>query len=145
MVEGYVLPDDLYYVPEDGVGNSWAKIEPDGTITIGIDDFFQKTVKTIEYVALPAVGEVVKQMEGFATIEAGKWVGRVPSPVSGKVVAVNNEVYKNPKIINEDPYGKGWLIKVKPTNLEKDLKNLIHGQEQVKKLIRKSIKKYLMD
>ena len=118
VVEGYVLPDDLYYVPEDGVGNSWAKIEPDETITIEIDDFFQKTVKTIEYVALPTVGEVV---------------------------AVNNEVYKNPKIINEDPYGKGWLIKVKPTNLEKDLKNLIHGQEQVKKLIWKSIKKYLMD
>ena len=142
VVEGYVLPDDLYYVPEDGVGNSWAKIEPDGTITIGIDDFFQKQAKTIRYVDLPFEGDTVKQMEAFATLESEKWVGKVPSPVSGEVIAVNNELLDNPKLVNEDPYGKGWFIKVKPSNLEEELKNLVHGPEQIKQLILKSIEKY---
>ncbi|RLI05758.1 glycine cleavage system protein H [Candidatus Bathyarchaeota archaeon] len=143
VIEGYNLPDDLYYVPEDGVGNSWARVEPDGTVTIGIDDFFQKQAKTIRYVDLPFEGDTVEQMKAFATLESEKWVGKVSSPVSGEVIAVNSELMDNPKFINEDPYGKGWLIKVKPTNLEEELKKLVHGPDQIKELISKSIQKYL--
>ncbi|RJX16497.1 glycine cleavage system protein GcvH [Candidatus Bathyarchaeota archaeon] len=142
VVEGYNMPEELYYVPEDGVGNAWARVESDGTVTVGIDDFFQKQAKAIKYVDLPFEGDTVEQFKAFATLESEKWVGKVPTPVSGEVAAVNNELLDNPRLINEDPYGKGWFIKIKPSNLEEDLKKLVHGVDQIKELIKKSIQKY---
>jgi len=143
VLDGYEFPEDLYYTPEDGVGNSWARIESDGSVTVGIDDFFQKTAKTIRYVDLPFEGDKVEQGKAFATLESEKWVGQVTAPVSGEVLAVNNEVLEQPKLINEDPYGKGWLIKIKPEKLDEEIKNLIHGLEGIQQLYRKSVEKYL--
>ena len=143
VVEGYNMPEELYYVPEDGVGNSWARIESDGSVTVGIDDFFQKTAKTIRYIDLPFEGDKVEQGKAFATLESEKWVGQVTAPVSGEVLAVNNEVLEQPRLVNEDPYGKGWLIKIKPEKLDEELKNLIHGLEGIQQLYRKSVEKYL--
>ena len=142
VLDGYEFPEDLYYTPEDGIGNSWARIESDGSVTVGIDDFFQKQAKTIRYVDLPFEGDKVEQGKAFATLESEKWVGQVPAPVSGEVIAVNNELLDNPKLINEDPYGKGWFIKIKPSNLEEELKKLVHGVDQIRELIQKSIQKY---
>ena len=143
VLDGYEFPEDLYYTPEDGVGNSWARIESDGSVTVGIDDFFQKTAKTIRYIDLPFEGDKVEQGKAFATLESEKWVGQVTAPVSGEVLAVNNEVLEQPKLVNEDPYGKGWLIKIKPEKLDEELKNLIHGLEGIQQLYRKSVEKYL--
>ena len=143
VLDGYEFPEDLYYTPEDGVGNSWARIESDGSVTVGIDDFFQKTAKNIRYVDLPFEGDKVEQGKAFATLESEKWVGQVTAPVSGEVLAVNNEVLEQPKLINEDPYGKGWLIKIKPEKLDEEIKNLIHGLEGIQQLYRKSVEKYL--
>jgi len=143
VLDGYEFPEDLYYTPEDGIGNSWARIESDGSVTVGIDDFFQKTAKTIRYIDLPFEGDKVEQGKAFATLESEKWVGQVTAPVSGEVLAVNNEVLEQPKLVNEDPYGKGWLIKIKPEKLDEELKNLIHGLEGIQQLYRKSVEKYL--
>jgi len=143
VLDGYEFPEDLYYTPEDGVGNSWARIESDGSVTVGIDDFFQKTAKTIRYVDLPFEGDKVEQGKAFATLESEKWVGQVTAPVSGEVLAVNNEVLEQPRLVNEDPYGKGWLIKIKPEKLDEEIKNLIHGLEGIQQLYRKSVEKYL--
>lgn len=143
VLDGYNFPEDLYYTPEDGVGNSWARVESDGSVTVGIDDFFQKTAKTIRYIDLPFEGDKVEQGKAFATLESEKWVGQVTAPVSGEVLAVNNEVLEQPKLVNEDPYGKGWLIKIKPEKLDEELKNLVYGLEDIQQLYRKSVEKYL--
>jgi len=143
VLDGYEFPEDLYYTPEDGIGNSWARIESDGSVTVGIDDFFQKTAKTIRYIDLPFEGDKVEQGKAFATLESEKWVGQVTAPVSGEVLAVNNEVLEQPRLVNEDPYGKGWLIKIKPEKLDEELKNLVHGLEGIQQLYRKSVEKYL--
>ncbi|MCX8176492.1 MAG: glycine cleavage system protein H [Candidatus Bathyarchaeota archaeon] len=143
VLDGYEFPEDLYYTPEDGVGNSWARIEADGSVTVGIDDFFQKTTKSIRYIDLPFEGDKVAQGKAVATVESEKWVGQGTAPVSGEVLAVNNKVLEQPKLVNKDPYGEGWLVKIKPEKLDKEIKNLVHGLEGIKQLYRKSVEKYL--
>jgi glycine cleavage system H protein len=138
-VEDYNLPDELYYTLE----HTWARVEPDGSVTVGADDFLQKLAKEIRYVDLPFEGDPVEHLKTFATLESEKWVGKLLAPVSGTVAAVNSKLLDQPKLVNTDPYGEGWLIKITPSNLNEDLKKLIHGAENVTKLIHESIAKYL--
>jgi glycine cleavage system H protein len=122
-IEGYVFPDDLYYHKE----HYWAKVDG-GMVIMGSNDFAQKLAGQIVYVELPSVGKTVDQGKPFGSMESGKWVGRVYAPVSGKVEVVNEELEDTPELINESPYEKGWICKIAPSNLEGDLKNLMHGE-----------------
>jgi len=122
-VEGYNLPDDLYYHKE----HFWARVESN-VVTIGTNDFAQKLAGQIVYVELPSVGRTVEQGKPCGSMESGKWVGRIYAPVSGKVETSNQELEDNPELINESPYEKGWICKISPTNLEGDLKNLMKGE-----------------
>ena len=81
-------------------------------------------MKEIVFTELPNVGDEVVQGEPYGTVESVKSVSDFVSPISGKVVEVNEEVTGNSHIINEDPYGEGWLIVVSPSNLDEELKNL---------------------
>ena len=138
-IEGYVLPDDLYYHKE----HFWARVGGD-TVTVGTSDFAQKLAGQIVYVEMPPVGKAVEQGKPCGSMESGKWVGRVYAPVSGKVEAINSELEDNPELINESPYEKGWIFKIKASALQDDLKNLMKGDpllifikseiERVKKL-----------
>ena len=138
-IEDYSFPDDLYYHKE----HFWAKVTGD-VVTIGTTDFAQKLAGQVVYIELPSVGKVVEQGKPCGSMESGKWVGRIYSPVSGKVEAVNGELEDNPELINESPYEKGWMFKVNAANLQEDLKNLMQGaplvdfikseMERVKKL-----------
>ena len=119
-IEDYSFPDDLYYHKE----HFWAKVTGD-VVTIGTTDFAQKLAGQVVYIELPSVGKVVEQGKPCGSMESGKWVGRIYSPVSGKVEAVNGELEDNPELINESPYEKGWMCKVKPSNLQDELKNLM--------------------
>ena len=123
-IEGYVIPDDLYYHKE----HFWARVEGD-TVTVGSSDFAQKLAGQIVYVELPSVGRAVEQGKACGSMESGKWVGRIYAPVSGKVETVNMQLEDSPELINESPYEKGWICQIKPSNLEEELRHLMKGKD----------------
>ena len=105
----YELADDVKYHAE----HMWARMEGD-QVVIGITDFAQKLAGDIVYVDMPMDGDDVTKDKPFGTIETGKWVGKLYAPVSGTVEEYNEEVEDDALIINEDPYYKGWIIKITP-------------------------------
>ncbi len=121
-LEGYVFPDDLYYHKE----HFWARVEGN-TVTVGATDFAQKLAGQIVYVELPPPGKAVEQNKPCGSMESGKWVGRIYAPVSGKVDSANQQLEDSPELMNESPYGKGWILKISASNLQDDLKNLMKG------------------
>ena len=126
-VEGYSFPDDLYYDKE----HCWCRVKGNVVVT-GTTDFAQKMAGEIVYVQLPLVGKSVTQGKPCAALESGKWVGRIYAVISGNVVEVNEELEDNPGLINEGPYEQGWIFKVKPSDLEGELKNLMQGEDLVR-------------
>jgi len=121
-IEGYNLPDELYYHKE----HFWAKVEGN-VVTVGTTDFAQKLAGQIVYIELPPAGKAVEQGKPCGSMESGKWVGRIYSPVSGKVESVNPDLEDTPELVNESPYAKGWMFKVNAASLQEELKNLIQG------------------
>jgi glycine cleavage system H protein len=111
-IDQFEFPDDLLYDEE----HIWAKAEGD-IVTIGMSQFGQDLADEIVYVEVPRVGRTVSKGEAFMSMESGKWVGRVKSPVSGEIVEANEEVEWESTIVNEDPYGEGWLAKIKASDL----------------------------
>ncbi len=136
-IQGYNVPEDLYYHDE----NSWVKLESDGTVIIGMDDFYQKQAGDTTYIDLPFEGDSVSQGETCGKIQSSKWVGKFVSPISGEIIEVNSELENDCRLINKDPYNAGWIIKMKPTNLEEELKTLAHGPDALKKFIEDHITK----
>ncbi|MGB9721050.1 MAG: response regulator [bacterium] len=121
-VELMPVPADYYCITD----NSWAKIEKDGNIRIGAHERLVKSIKEISMLELPGNGEMRYQGEVCARINTGaNQIYRVWTPVSGKVIKINQDLYKNYSKLITDPYNEGWLIMIQPTNLESDLKNLI--------------------
>ncbi len=125
-VEGYEVPEGLYY-SKDWM---WVKIE-DGKARIGVTDYAQKQMREIVFAELPSVGDEAKKGEPFGTLESVKAVSDLISPLTGKIVEVNSRASDSPEIINEDPYGEGWLIVIEPANLEEDLKSLMIFEQAV--------------
>ncbi len=122
------IKEDVLYTKE----HEWVKVDGD-IATVGISDYAQEQLGDIVYVELPEKGKVVKQMETVATIEAVKTAADVYSPVSGEVIEVNSDLENKPELINEAPYGKGWIVKLKMTNPD-DVKGLLSA-EDYKKLL----------
>jgi glycine cleavage system H protein len=120
-------PENLKYAKTD----EWAKIE--GNIaTIGISDFAQDQLSDIVYVEFNKdVDESVKKGEIITTIESVKAAGEVNSPFSGKVLEVNNELSNKPEMLNEDPYEKGWIIKIEVSD-PNDFQSLMSAQDYIK-------------
>jgi glycine cleavage system H protein len=125
-VEAYEVPEGLYFSKDFG----WVKIEGD-KVRIGITDYAQKSLREIVYAELPSVGSEVKQGEPFGTLESVKAVSDLVAAVSGTIQEVNDEVQSKPETLNEDPYGKGWLIVVKPSNLQAELANIMDFDKAV--------------
>lgn len=135
-VEGYEVPEGLYY-SKDWM---WIKVE-DGKVRIGITDYAQKQLNEVVFAELPKVGDEVVKGEPFGTVESVKSVSDLIAPVSGKVLEVNSEVSNTPGTLNEDPYNKGWILVVSPTNLQEDLKALMTFEQAVewhKELVKES-------
>ncbi len=101
-------PDDLLYHPE----HDWAKIEGD-TATFGITWYAQDTLGEVVFFGAPSIGASVSKDDPYTEIESVKAVSDVFAPLSGEIVAVNEALADNPETVNEDPYGEGWLVKVK--------------------------------
>jgi glycine cleavage system H protein len=119
-VGAYEVPEGLYYSKDF----EWIKIEGD-KIRMGITDYAQKTLREIVYAELPSAGGDVKQGEPYGTVESVKAVSDLIAAVTGTIEEVNDEVQSKPELLNEDPFGKGWLLVVKPANLQAELANLM--------------------
>lgn len=132
----YTMPDDLYYLPE----HAWAKVEKDGTIRAGIDDVFQKSVGDIVQIRLPSTGDEVEQGKLCVEIQdSSRRSHKLWSPISGKVIQTNDDLTKDSTLVNREPYGAGWMIRVAPSNLQNDLKNLMHGEALIKWWLKREI------
>jgi glycine cleavage system H protein len=119
------VPEGLYYHKEYG----WVKVE-DSKARLGITDYAQKQLREIVYVELPAEGDSVTQGEAYGTVESVKAVSDLVAPISGTIEQVNTEVQSNPELVNEDPYSKGWLIVISPSNMD-ELKNIMDHAKAV--------------
>jgi glycine cleavage system H protein len=123
-VRGCNIPDDLFYNVENNV---WARREGDGTITIGMTAYACSLAGEIVSYTPKKVGKEIEQNKSVTTVESGKWVGPVKAPVTGEILATNPDVAAKPGTINADPYGSGWLVKMKPVNWDADSGSLITG------------------
>jgi glycine cleavage system H protein len=135
-IEGYNMPEDLYYESN----HFWVRMEGDVAV-MGMDDFAQKLAGEVVFVGLPPEGKKLKQFKNFAKVESGKWLGKVYAPLTGELVAVNEDLEMKAKLINEDCYGAGWMYKIKPSDMA-EMDNLIHGEEALKKWIKEEMEKY---
>jgi glycine cleavage system H protein len=104
-------PEDLKYAKT----HEWARLEGDGTVTVGISDHAQELLGDLVFVELPETGTSVTAGKECAVVESVKAASDVYAPVSGEIVDTNAELADSPEIVNSDPYGKGWLFRVKPT------------------------------
>jgi len=125
-VDGYEVPEGLHYSKEW----FWIKIE-DGKAKMGITDYAQKQLREIVFVELPSAGGTVKANEPFGSVESVKAVSDLVAPLSGTIEQANQEVTSKPELLNEDPYGKGWLLIVAPTNLNTELAALMDFEKSV--------------
>ena len=125
-VDDYEVPENLCYHKE----YLWARLE-NGKVKIGMIDFAQKQLHDIVYVELPNVGDTITQNEPFGTLESVKAVSDLIAPVTGTIEAVNEELESKPELLNEDPYGEGWILTVVPTNLDADLKAILNFEAAV--------------
>ncbi len=128
---GCKIPKDLYYDIENQV---WFRVNEDGTVTVGVTDVGQSRAGKIINIRIKAPGKYLKKGKPVASLESGKWAGPVPADIEGEVVERNEKLFDKPDLINEDPYGEGWIAKIKPANLERDLKDLVTGEEAVRKM-----------
>jgi len=112
-IEQYQIPKGLLY----DSNNYWVKVNEDRAL-IGITEYGQSTIGDVLYLETASTGMVIEREDEVGSIEAGKWVGKLISPVSGVVEDVNNDLNINPRDINKDPYGQGWLMRVKLNNSE---------------------------
>ncbi len=119
-------PKDLKYSKD----HEWARVEGD-VVYVGITDFAQGELGEIVYVDVATEGETLGAEEVFGSIEAVKTVSDLLLPIEGEVLELNPELEEHPELVNEDPYGKGWIIKVKPANVE-DLDGLLSAEDYLK-------------
>jgi glycine cleavage system H lipoate-binding protein len=123
VVEWFLVPDTVHFHP----GHAWARVGDGGLVTIGMDDFAHKLVGGVSTIRLPEVGARLGQGEkAWSLVSDGKSVDML-SPVDGVVVAVNGEAVVSPEKLHLDPYGEGWLLRVRAPRLTANLKQLLSG------------------
>jgi len=122
-VDDIEVPEDLHYTKE----HEWLKIESD-RCRVGITDYAQRSLHEVVYVDLPNIGKSLTQSAIFGTVESVKAVSELYSPVSGEVVERNDKLVDSPELVNQQPYGAGWIVVVKPSRLQDDLKTLLDAK-----------------
>lgn len=133
-----VIKTDLLYDPEN-----YFWIKPEGNkARIGMSPLVEETSGSFVAIRFEKIGESLKKGESFGSAEAEKHVGHMIIPVSGKLLAINQKVLENPRLINTDPYNDGWLIEVELTNFEAEFDGLIAGEENIKTWFEAEIKKF---
>jgi len=107
-------PEELRYAET----HEWARLEEDGTVTVGITDHAQQALGDVVYVELPAVGDTVAAADQTGIVESVKAASDIYAPVAGTVIAINEQLADEPEQINEDPYHEGWFYRLKPNDNE---------------------------
>lgn len=115
------VPNELKYTRT----HEWAQLMDDGTLRIGITAHAQDLLGDMVFVELPAIGRYVAAAQECAVVESVKAASDIYSPVAGEVIAVNEALTSNPELVNKDPYGEGWLMRLKPSNGSADLNGLL--------------------
>ncbi|MDH7563445.1 MAG: ribbon-helix-helix protein, CopG family [Candidatus Bathyarchaeota archaeon] len=121
-------PELLLYTPK----HTWAQITPEGNIRVGVSDYAQRHLKGIANVMTEAPGKEISKMEPLGVAETWMFMFDLYAPVSGKIAKTNDKLKNEPHLINEDPYGEGWIAEIKPKNslvLEQELKGLLGARE----------------
>ena len=117
------IPKELKYTKD----HEWVKID-DGIATVGVTDFAQSELGDIVFVEIETLDEDLESEEVFGSVEAVKTVSDLFMPVSGKVIEVNEEIESNPELVNTDPYGEGWMIKIQIASQE-ELDGLLNSDD----------------
>ena len=115
------VPEELRYTKE----HEWIRVEGD-LVVIGVTDYAQNALTDVVWVELPELGAVVGSMDSFASVESVKSVSEIYAPISGKVIEINGTLEDAPELINEDPYGKGWICKMSISD-NSELASLLDG------------------
>lgn len=105
------FPAELKYTKD----HEWIRFEDDDTAVVGVTDFAQKELGDIVYVDITTVGQTIEEGEIFGSVEAVKTVSDLFIPISGEILEFNDELEASPELVNEDPYGKGWMVRIKVT------------------------------
>ena len=113
-----MVPEDLRYTEE----HEWVRDDGDNVVTVGITDYAQEELNGVVFVELPAMAAKLDQGDEFGAVESCKTSSELYAPASGEVIAMNAELEDSPELVNEDPYGDGWMIKMRladPSEVEK--------------------------
>ena len=122
-----IIQTDLHYLVED---HSWVRFNDDGTVTVGITDVAENMAGPILHV-YPRKKGMRQKGQSLATIESGKWVGPLKSPITGEIVEANAVLDKDPGIVNRSPYGDGWIARMKPSKLDEEKAAFVTGDAAV--------------
>ncbi|MFO7965733.1 MAG: glycine cleavage system protein H [Desulfobacterales bacterium] len=137
-IKGIKMPQG-FYLHE---GHTWLKIEEEGEVRIGFDDFITRVLGPLDKIEAPLIGQVVKRNRPDIRLKRGTCKANVRSPISGVVTSVNVELLRQPRLAAQSPYADGWVMRVHPKNLRKDLKNMVIG-EQAKKFVSHEVEKII--
>lgn len=118
------IPSGLYYSKE----HEWVKLEGNQAV-VGITDYAQKQLHDIVYVEVPKVGTDIIQFQTMGTVESVKSTSEIFSPVTGKIAKVNSELAESPELLNQDPYGKGWIARITIKGFDDNVKKLLTAQQ----------------
>lgn len=114
------LPENLKYAPT----HEWARLESDGTVSVGISDHAQDALGDVVFVELPEIDAIFEAGGEIGVVESVKAASDIYAPVSGKVIAINNQLGETPELVNDSPYEDGWFFKIAPDNND-ELENLL--------------------
>jgi len=128
ILDRFEFPEGLFYSND----HLWAKKE-DGNVRVGVTDMAQQAAGSILFARIMPKGRQVESGKPLGTMETGKWVGPLKSPISGSIIETNEALKTQPKLLNQDPYGKGWLAMIQPSKLDDELKNLMTDSAQIQK------------
>ncbi len=141
MVKGFEVRLDRSY---DLTHHMWVLVE-NGKARVGMDALGLETSGTLAHLSFGEVGVDIAAGQAFGTLEAEKYVGPLVAPVSGKVIAVNSAVVENPGLMETDPYDKGWMVEINPSDIEAELANLVSGEEDIVEAFGKKVTEYRLE
>ena len=118
-------PTDRRYSKE----HEWARVESPGLVVVGITNYAQDQLGDVVYVEFPSTGAEVKQFQKLGEIESVKAVSDIFSPVGGQVVEINGKLEGQPELVNDDPTGEGWMLKLRAENADAEMANLLSAEE----------------
>lgn len=120
----FTLPLERFFHP----GHGWARPDADGLVALGVDDFAQKLVGKADAVVLPQPGQRIRQGQPLSRFRVGDRAVDLQAPLDGEVVSTNDAVRQDPSLLNTDPYGEGWLVRVRPDRWEANTEELMQGR-----------------